>query len=611
MTASDAVAWGFFPVKFAAGLLLPGYLLGKFIRTPAPWLSAFLGSALVLFYLVMGLDALHVRIDLTSLALGLAVVTAGLLLGWIKFRPADPPAPAPSAPGGSRLWWMPPFVALAAVAARAVLDPLSGWDNVFRWDFLARQIWHTGSLAFYPPMTATDFQLYGWCDGIPPLVPFLNLWTYVSAGQLTAVATAPRVLLEAVLLFYAVGHLARRTWGATAGGPAMAVLATSSLLLSGVVIGQETGLTALTLVAMFVFLDEYRRDASRGSLVWAGVAAGLGALSREYALSWMLLGLGTLAWQRDQRKGWKIFLGTAVAIAAPWYLRNAWITGNPLYAQALGGLFPVNGVHRELMEIIGGLFGFQARATVVVTMLKFIAVTAGVAFGAGLWGFSRAPRQALPLFTGVILVGLLWIWSVSQTAGGWAYSTRVLTPAIALSAVLAGGAFTALKSPRAEKIALLSLLLLAIDAAPRMLLLFKHPRESPWQASPAQWLQETRQLAAVRTDRRIWRIIADEAHGRGIIVTSPILHSIFSELGAVPIALPSPQISAIFDETRPLTEKLAVLRAAQVRFLVFSKDSPETDQLVAHHAFLRQLRAGPPIFQDDLILLYDLDFIRP
>ena len=345
----------FWPL-LASGLLLPGCLLGRIVRSSAPWLSAFLGSAVLLFHLVLALDAWRVPLGPTSVAAGLAALNGLLFLLARKSSITVTPLVRPCEKikmrrtrwlpqGTDWLWLLAAGIGLTSITVRAVVEPLSGWDNLFRWDFLARQMLRLGTLSFYPPMTAGDFLHYGWCDGIPPLVPVLNFWTYLSAGQAAAVATAPRVVGEAVLLFYGVGRLASFRWGKEAAWPARAALATSALMLWGVAMGQETGLTALTLVAMFVFLDEHGRSGARADLFWAGLAAGGGALCREYGLAWPVFGLIALAWSGRLRAGWMVFSASAALVAVPWYLRNWILTGNPLYSHDLAGLFPTNAAY--------------------------------------------------------------------------------------------------------------------------------------------------------------------------------------------------------------------------------------------------------------------------
>jgi len=603
-------SWIFFWPLLASGLLLPGYLVGRIIGTPALFLSSFLGSAAILFYVVLGLDAAGVRLEAASIGGTVALIDL-VLLGLVLLlrRPGASPVGTPSRPHGlTWLWLIPPALGLAAIAWRATADPLSGFDNVFRWDFLSRQMLNTGTLSFYPPMTSADFTLYGWCDGIPPLVSVLNLWSYVAAGSTAALATTPRVMLEAGLLFYAVWRLARGLWGADAGWPAVAALSTSALLLWGVALGQETGLTALTLVTMFVFLDEYRRGGNWACVFWAGLAAGAGALSREYALAWPFIGLVTLAWWGGLRTGWKTFLITAGLIAAPWYLRNWLHTGNPLFAQSVGGLFPTNPIHQEMMDVIGKFYRVGIHPEWLSFGAGFMVVLAGALGVLGLWGFCKAPRQTIPLGAAVLLVVMLWVWSIGQTAGGLVYSARVLTPALALAAVLAGGALASLKGS-ARGIAIAALAVISTDTAMRSLSLPLSAMEAPWELSPTRWLNAARELDQGRRNPS-WKIIAEAAGPRAIVVDHPILQAMFIKLGAKSVTLFSPQAACMFDEKRSFSETIAQLKTNGVRFVLIS-NNPIMDDLVNNHGFLRALRVRKPVFTSAQIFLYDLDFIQP
>jgi hypothetical protein len=597
----------------ASGLLLPGFLLGRSVRSPAPWLSAFLGSAVILFYLVLGLDILHVTLGLTSLAIGLAGANGLLLIVPLKTGRASNHPAGPREDilprGWNRLWLVPPVLGLTAVAVRAMVEPLSGYDNVFRWDFLARQMIRTGTLAFYPPVSAADFNLYGWCDGIPPLVPILNFWSYLSAGQSAALATTPRVLIEAGLLFHAVWRLARGLGGPAAGWPATAALSVTPLALWGVAMGQETGLTALTLVAMFVFLDEHRRDGGDGSLFWAGLSAGAGALSREYGLVWPLIGLAALAWHGSLRQSWKIFGITAAIIAAPWYLRNWVHTGNPLFSHNLGGVFPTNIVHDELMRTIAGLYRIGANPDYVPFALQALAVTAGLTVALGLWSGLRATRVAVPLLTAAIVVAALCYWSVSQTAGGWVYATRVLTPALALAAVLAGR-LLARAGTRTWLVAA-AFIPLSADAALRSLYLPGDPLIAPWKLSPTRW-HDLGSVIAAKQDSRLWSAVAQAISPFGIIVDDPANHALLAAQGARAVPLTSPEVAIMFETGRPFAETLAGLRAQGLRFVLLAPHSLHLSRFAAKNPFLSELQAHhDPVLNRGDFLLYDLQLITP
>jgi len=512
--------------------------------------------------------------------------------------------------GTDWLWLLAAGIGLASVAVRAVVEPLSGWDNFFRWDFLARQMLRLGTLAFYPPMTADDFLHYGWCDGIPPLVPVLNFWTYLSAGQTATLATAPRVVGEAALLFYGVGRLASGLWGGRAAWPARAALATSALLLWGVAMGQETGLTALSLVAMFVFLDEHGRSGARADLFWAGLAAGTGALCREYGIVWPAFGLIALAGQGGLRAGWKVFSVTAALVAAPWYLRNWVLTGNPLYSHDLAGLFPTNAVYVEYMRLVPYHNGILVNLDLLPSILLLLVTCAGLLGGLAAWGARQGRQPAIPVAIGAIGVGAIWFWTLGQTSGGWYYSTRVLTPALALAAVLAGAALVRLTGWPARIVAC-GLVLFAGDAAFRALHLPNEPTPSLQVLFSGHWRDFGRVVAA-RSALPWWDALAARAGEKGIVVEHPTDFTLLAERGAHAVSLMSPQVAFLFDDRLPFAEAVARCRQANVRFLILPDIRLQTEAIVPQHTFFRELCGQHrPAFVYQGMHVYDLDKILP
>lgn len=170
--------------------------------------------------LVLLLDAIGAPITggTTLLALGLVCSVLALIACTRAREQRDIPAVVPPAGERGRAWLLiPAALALAALALKASLDPLSDYDTGFRWDFLARQVLLQRDLGFYPPVTTEDFLHYGWCDGIAPLISSLYLWVYFSLGKTAAWATIPVVLAQAVLLFRLVHELAALHAGSRAG----------------------------------------------------------------------------------------------------------------------------------------------------------------------------------------------------------------------------------------------------------------------------------------------------------------------------------------------------------------------------------------------------------
>lgn len=603
----------------AGGLLAPGWLLGKACRTPAGLLGAFLGSAALLLNLALLLDAFGMTLNLVNLGAGLALICAalgGLALRASRSATAVQPgssrgnSAAPFTPAGPFRWqgyhglFLPVALGLAAIAIRAAVEPLSGFDAIFRWNFLALQMLREGSLHFYPPVTSVDYLHYGWPDGIAPLVSSLYLWSYLCAGNTAGWATAPVVFGQGALLFLAVWQLNARD-DRRAALLGCGVLATSSVLLWGVAMGQETGLTALGLVAMLRFIDLHRAQPSARWLLWAGLAAGLGALAREYGLAFIALGLVALAWWRVPRRGWVEFTLAAAVVTLPWYVRNVLKTGNPLYSQTLGGLFPGNPVLADYNRVIAEQFtaGHPGSTWSALAMLAFglagIPLVLGLAGGAAVW------RARAPWLLALLAVVGLWLVSLGQTSAGPHYAVRVLTPAIALGAALGGRWLANFTVGRAGPWVLGLLTLAALDASVRSLYLPIETAVRWWGRDPQSWREMG--LGADRwKSHHYWSDIASAADGQGILCPHPVPHAIFASLGATAVPQFSPAVRFLFAPDADFETCLARLRAGRMRFILLMRLSEQDAVKDARTPFFRELRRRPPTASTNHYFIYDL-----
>lgn len=596
-----------FPLILFGGLWAPGWLLGRVLRVSGGAAGSFLGSALVLFHVVLGLDLLGLPLNFPHVAGGLLV--ASLLL-WLagRGRPHScPPAPAEPSRAGPRWLFALVAVSLLAIAVKVGFEPLSGADNGFRWDRLAHQMMETARLNFYPPVSDDDFVLYGWCDGIAPLVSDLYLWAYLSLGKTLSHATTPIVLAEALLLFLVVYQLAARRAGPSAGLAAVLLLGGSPILLWGVAMGQETGLTALSLVAMLLFLERHRASGESGWLVWAGLAAGAGALSREYGLVYGLLGWIALAHDGRFRRGvWTFTLALAL-VTLPWFARNWVRTGNPLFSHNLAGLFPVNPAHRAVMGTVTDATRYWERPAELQTLIFALLLMTSATLGPGLIrGFTRW-RETAPWTIAVLTIGGLWWWSMRQTAGGVIYALRVLTPALAVAAVIGGLAVGRwLETDRKRRWILLLLIPLTLDAGMRSLYLPFDHLAAWWRNPPGAWRGFGAELKT--PPPAAWQEIARAAGADGILVLDPGKQLELADLGARALPVFSPGVLVIGDARRDFHDVLTVLREQHIRFVVDSKDDFIADRFVARARFLRELRLiATPQPIDATHVLFDLN----
>ncbi len=412
----------------------PGVAWARALRAER-WTAGLSLAPLLLTLTLLALDAAGATLRPATIAPALAFVTA---LAWPARALIDRRWRATAGAPTSRLggWGVVlPGLAVGLLLVRVTLQPLTGFDVVFRWGALADQVFQRGTLSFYPPASAEDFRLYHYPDSIPPLVSATYAWLWMCLGEVSPRATAPLVAGQAGLLLALVWRLGARLEGPRAGALAAGTLAVTALVWRSIAIGQETGWTAISLVAGTLAVAEARPGFDPRAMILAGALAAMGGLSREYGLAFAPC-LAWLAWRRGQRgTGIALLLGTAAALTAPWYVRSWVRTGNPLFDMALGGLFPTLPAHRAIVDDRVGVNALDGAA--LAGAAWSVGRDAGLAFGAGLLGLALAPRTRLALAPAA-LVAALWAWSVRYTDGGVFYSLRVLTPTAALLAVPAG-----------------------------------------------------------------------------------------------------------------------------------------------------------------------------
>ena len=612
MSGPDAYSWMLLlPVAFA-GFILPGTLLTRLIPSSCVPVSSFLGSILILFWIVLGNQLFGLPLDLVHIAGGLGVVVLGLFL----LARRKPPVPKDAAAAGDSqplradhaLYLAAALLGLASILVRAAVDPLSGYDNIFRWNALSLEMLNTGSLSYYPAVSAEGFAHYAWCDGIAPLVSSLNFWLYLGTGSSAQVMTVTRIAMEAGLLFLSVFQFARVLWGSRAAGwTAMGMLATSSLALWAVAMGQETGLTALTLVAMLYFLHTYNTSRRTSDVIWAALAAAAGALSREYGLSYIIIGAAILLAKKTRRQDVFTFLTVAIAVSVPWHLRNAWITGNPLYNMEVMGLFPVNKVQKALMAAIVRNCSLSSQLQNLRYLLVLPPIFMGAVFLGALRGVDRHRLKSASLLFAGLVIGALWLWSIGQTAGGWVYSMRVLSPVIAIAAILAGN--LALMPLRAGLVCAVAALAISADAARRSWGLPTYPLTTPWNLSFNRWTQATSTLARIK-DPGMWAILCKAAGGKAIMTDHPGSHVQLRNQGGQAVPIFSPRADCMFDQNKTFAEIIAELRLQNIRFITMT-ESPINEDFYHRYSFCRELRQEKFKITtiDNRISIYDVEMI--
>lgn len=589
--------------------MLPGWQIARRLALPATAVAAFLISAcgwfaLVLFAQIVGLPLTRPILVGAWLAAGL-----GACLWLWRNSDAAPVRPWPALP--ERVdwpWMMPVAIAFTSVVARSLLDPLNGWDTTFRWDYLARAVISHAHLDFYPPTTAADYEIYAWCDGIPPLASLLNLWIYLSCGSTTPALLAGRLIGEALLASTAIFHLARSLHGPRAGWPALAVLAACPLFLWSVAMGQETGLTTIALIAMAYYISEYIRDGNLRAAFCAGLAAAVAAISRDYMIAFVALGAGLIAPRAEERyRSLALFAVTPLLVAAPWYVRNWALTGNPIYPHTLGHLFAGNPVMAELLSNIYTQWAFSAN-TSFLSPLASVVFCLCASLSTGIFGIRPRQYGHWPALLCLGLITGLWAWSAQLTAGGWNYSLRVLAPSAALLAGFAG--YLHLCRSKLRIIIIGALLLLTLDASHRSWFLPVTPKAAAWPYDWQRWREHRSYLYHFETSN-LWPTLVQRTHGEVILVDATMSHRLVTDAGGRATMLFSPAAMACFDPTLDFHQAVAALRKEQIRLVLLSVDDPISQSTIQGHSFLRSLVAQPNVIRVAGMSLYDLQAISP
>ncbi|MBL9190410.1 MAG: hypothetical protein JNK23_23220 [Opitutaceae bacterium] len=574
-----------------AGLLLPGAMLMRALDVPRTVATCFTGSAVALYATVLALQLCGVPISLGTMAAGLAILSLVARLVRGGTEQIQTPAPSPLSRAGLHQalglfgGWTPLYALFwIAVLLRVWHAPLNGPDIEFRWGWLAEQMLARGSLDFYPPRSAGDFFDYFWAESIPPGVAALHTWAFACAGGAKAVWTIPATLLQIVALHEAIWRAAQYFGGERAARCACLAAAACPLLTWAVLLGQETGLTALALAGLAWSLIAWRNNHSGGWAALAGVFALLGASAREYGLVFPALAAASFVALRADRKSWLQF-SLIAALALIWPLRAWLLTGNPFHSLAVGGIFPVNERFVAWVQAEAATLGLNWRDAGRHLLL----LAPAAVFGGG-WLVLTALRRGRAAWWGVGAIAAvlaLWAMSVPYTNGGLFYSLRVAAPALALGCIAAGEALAATAWARGRLSWLAPLLLgglMVANLAPTLALPLGHAR-TPWREWPAFAPQP--ELATGLTDEVVAIVARARAAlpvGESVVVLAdgPGFQRRFAPIGIDVMPLWSPQADWLFDRSLSREATLRAWRDSSVRFVIIAKWQPNLDFFNRH-----------------------------
>ncbi len=606
-------------IGLSAGIaifLLPGLAAYCLPRARRTFGLVFLVSSMAVFQAVFLLQIFSLRINFANTAAAMLVFTAALIsLGAVlrgraffsgmpdrfRLRVSRPAAAA-------ALALLPLFIIFIVRLCRM---PLQGWDTFFRWDYLAVKILELGNLDFYPPVRAEDFFIYSYCDGIPPLASSNYFWLYASYGEPLKILTGIFVLAQMVSLLFFTFKTSRLLFGRRAAFFSVVLLAYSPLFFWSVLMGQETGWTALSLISMLHFLLLNRKSAAliEPNLLLAGVAGALGALSREYGCAYLIIGVLFCILRRDRLRSAVRFSAVFLAFAAPWYARNWIVAGNPFYSIAsFGGLFYVNPVHAAIMDAYKACFGPLGNPTASAVKTAFVLFSAApFALFMAVPGFAMRFKRLSLFLAAAAMVFFIWAYSIGMTAGGFFYSMRVLNPALVLSS-LAAGAFciAMLKAGAFPRITIVAAACLLCCAG--FLQDFTVPLEiwnRPLGESLKVFVATHRYFPGMSCAQKTFMFIPQGQKTR-ILGDNSYFHAAFSGGYIEMVPVWSPEVAFLFDESATFEEQLKLLSERGISFLLHSPQLPNKKYLKTIPFFRRALDECKTAVEDADGVIYDL-----
>ena len=567
-----------------AGVLVPGSMLLRALRLPWSLAAAFLASTATLYAVVLTFAWTGFPVSVVTLAAALALIS--LVGRLVPTRPSSIGLNSSFSCFTKMGRWLPLYLAFwGIVVYRLVVQPLRGPDGYFHWSYLAGQMLQFGTLDFYPPRSGTDFVRYFWAESIPPGVASLYAWAYACAGSKQAIWTSPIVALQLLSLHELIWRLGSRWGGELVARRAVLLAAACPLLTWSVLIGQETGLTALSLVGHVWCLHHLRAEPSRGWSALAGIFAVVATSTREYGPVFAVAAVAVAWFMRLPRNNTAILASIALPLALAWPLRVWLLTGNPFYNLSLGGLLPVNQVFSDWCDLFRASHGFSlaspANWLTLGRGLLLWALPAAAGLVALVVLLFQQLREArlMAAFVGLMLG--LWLLSVPYAAGGLFYSLRILGPAFALLAVVAAYALGLfLQRADAARYVALFIAVLVLEALPKTLVSPADPYRialRDWPQAGGQFIASVRgreqQLLAKLQPLPDWKRILSDQAGLPAGAVSPRTER---------VPLWSPEVAWLFDARLQPREIARRWQKSGFRYLVLGKSGPTMDFIRTH-----------------------------
>jgi 4-amino-4-deoxy-L-arabinose transferase-like glycosyltransferase len=410
----------------------------------------------LVFGLGLGLAALGYSVMALGFAgllrpLGMIVLGAGLLL-WQVLRPQSLVAAwqaarsAVARPRGHFEWLMA-GAALSSLALTLIwaLAPPYAFDAA---------VYHLRQVSLYLAEHSIFVPVDSAYAGFPGLWQMLFAFSAALGGDSAAQLVHFTCLTLTVLAAAALG---RRLWSVDLTWPLAALLtAVPTLLLVAAWPYVDVALAFYTLLLCYALVVWLQTGGTARWLVLAALMCGT-AMEIKYTALWYPLAGAALILLRARRDGLRstlhlaLFAAVTAVVAAPWYVRNWLLTGNPVYPYVWGGPLwdagrtlwwdrPGTGLIGEPWRLLTApwemtIFGSEGLAGYQATLgpLLLVLVPGLLVLWPRLSSTERCGLGWLGLFGGVLYA--VWLWGIARSA--LLVQSRLLLPVFPLLALAA------------------------------------------------------------------------------------------------------------------------------------------------------------------------------
>ncbi len=329
------------------------------------------------------------------------------------------------------------------------------------------------------------------------------------------------------------------------------------------------------------------------------VAAGIGALSREYGLIFIIMIIPVLISMRIPIRHAVKCLLLAIIISCPFYIRNILIFNNPFYPLSLFGLLPHNQIHQSIMEEYGRQFSLFSNSNYLLDALKFAIIGLPIQLIALFTAWKSRIENKTAFYSYSLAIIAIWAYSTKYTCGGIYYSMRVLTPAIIAVSILSGPfianfAKTAKIPDKIFKFICIAMLLVSFIFALTLPI-------NPFAMNPKKWFKvafEERKgieemafkYAEFLPDNSL--VLSDSA-----LYQSQLYRKSNRRVQLIPVW--TPEMIFLFNDGFTFDEKITILKKSGITHIMRTNESANNDLFERHEFFkkypqkLREVIRGP------------------